>query len=313
MTISKPKLGIFGCFQNGKSTLVNCLLDGLWAATGSGEATTKLNMWFRYGLADTAEVRRCHRDTISLKGRHQLRDSKYMKSLKLDPSVDEIHAETWRPLVQKIDLLDTPGVNHDKGDNSTALAGLDQVDAAVILLTNGRQMAKPELALLNACRKRATPVEVIVNCKDSELDRDDPSAEDNQPIYEAIRAGLKISGHCLLGSGGANQLQRGIWPCNLLWATEALGHLEELLREGGDAGLDAASKKGRIERHFRVEKEMPVPDAGTLFELSGLRQIREMFENHLWRKASSTERNRGDEISTAWQGAMMDVVHSWKN
>ena len=36
-------IGIVGCYQNGKSTLVNCLLDNKVAMTGSGKATTKLS------------------------------------------------------------------------------------------------------------------------------------------------------------------------------------------------------------------------------------------------------------------------------
>ena len=38
----KPRIALYGCFQVGKSTLINCLMNHYVALTGKGLATTSL-------------------------------------------------------------------------------------------------------------------------------------------------------------------------------------------------------------------------------------------------------------------------------
>ena len=55
MEKDKPTLVILGQFQNGKSTLLNCLLGGEYAIQGEGLATT--NCIVRYTMGDMPEIR----------------------------------------------------------------------------------------------------------------------------------------------------------------------------------------------------------------------------------------------------------------
>ena len=55
MDEEKLNIGVVGCFQNGKSTFVNCLLDDIVARTGDGLATTSVNTKYVYG--DVQSVR----------------------------------------------------------------------------------------------------------------------------------------------------------------------------------------------------------------------------------------------------------------
>ena len=46
--MNRPQIGLVGCFQNGKSTLLNCLLKARCALIGEGVAKTKTVIRYTY-------------------------------------------------------------------------------------------------------------------------------------------------------------------------------------------------------------------------------------------------------------------------
>ncbi|MBQ2850724.1 MAG: 50S ribosome-binding GTPase, partial [Thermoguttaceae bacterium] len=69
--VKKPQIGLVGCFQNGKSTLTNCLLQNRVALTGEGVSKTKKVTRYVYAkeveyrlVGDDGNVRTTDRATL---------------------------------------------------------------------------------------------------------------------------------------------------------------------------------------------------------------------------------------------------------
>jgi hypothetical protein len=80
LAFEKPKVAVMGCFQNGKSTLVNCLLGGFWALLGDGKATTSIATRYKYSDTNKVFYRHSSGDRIETTIR-QLFTPKILKNL----------------------------------------------------------------------------------------------------------------------------------------------------------------------------------------------------------------------------------------
>ena len=298
----KPVLGIFGSFQNGKSTLVNGLLDGRWAATGQGLATTRVVTRYRFGHFDQATA---FADGVAhpMDDLGVLHESQRLTQAGIDLQPergDRVEVETWRPLLEHLDIWDTPGVDHDQRDDHTAREALKQVDFALVVVLN-HALAQVDQKLLRWCSESLVPFAVIVNCKSGGLDRADPRDQGNQPVYGAISAILKNGGHRPEPIGDRED---GIWPCNLLWAAESLGHLAEEGREGGEAGAAGREKRRLVRNAFGDS----MPNRSDLLRRSRIMAIRTMLSAYVHRPLNATGDNHSQQLHQTWQAAMLGCL-----
>lgn len=160
MVKDKLNIGIIGCFQNGKSTFINCLLDDIVARTGYGISTTSINTKYIYG--EVQKVEYCSNGEIV--GTSRLNE--FLKMVEYPQGTDEIVITLWKPLLKNINIIDTPGFEANDEDNIMALSSLDNIDIAIIVLTN-KGISIQERNIIVELFKRRIPYFLIMNCTDS--------------------------------------------------------------------------------------------------------------------------------------------------
>jgi hypothetical protein len=215
MKVSKPKAVVVGCFQNGKSTLVNCLLDDYVSPTGIGLPTTHLTTTYTYGELEIVNLK--HSD-----GTEHLTDlagflQKYEQGqLQAFTSVSIM---LWKPLLEYIDLMDTPGLDAGNLDTNRALTAIEEADFAILILSN-RGLRQVEQDVLRKINRAGKPCSVLFNCTD--LQRWDPASDSNHNIVAEIQAAILQMGLKPF------EVVPGfpVWRCNLAWFWEASGHLD---------------------------------------------------------------------------------------
>ena len=217
----RPRIGVVGCYQNGKSTLVNCLLDARVASMGHGAATTRLATRFTWGEAFEAHyvMEESNRKVKVLK-RHpvSLQDYALGKGM-ADGKCAYQEVKLWKPFLQYIDLVDTPGFNDCDEDNATATNSLADLDFAVFVVRN-KALSEIEITLLKTLSDRQLPFAVLVNCTESSRGYWQPESDINLQICHEIEGRLKSFGHMPFPIQG-----RYVWPVNLAWFWYASQHM----------------------------------------------------------------------------------------
>ena len=195
---------IVGRFQQGKSTLVNCLLEGKFAETGNGLRTTACNTVYRYGPQFRKQFIR-HDGKIFQK----IPDGK----ASFHPD-DRVEVELPHDLLKNVTLIDTPGRNASAKDDEMAEKAIENTDAVLLLLAE-KQLGDCDMETLQTCRRKNKRVILLFNCKNYEIWH----PAENQKICEDIDAQVKNAGfdHLRLDAFGQN-----VFPCNLHWAWCAL-------------------------------------------------------------------------------------------
>ncbi|MBQ7393961.1 MAG: dynamin family protein [Lentisphaeria bacterium] len=194
---------IAGRFQQGKSTLVNCLLEGKFAETGNGLRTTACNTVYRYGPKK-------EKFFLTADGQ-KLSPPKNPKNYR--PG-DRMVVALPHPLLQNVTIIDSPGVGASEADDALAANAIQQSHAVLLLLEKGTLHAT-EQTILEQCRASGTKLIVLFNGKDTNKWH----PEENKFICETIEAQLINSGFhdVILPIAG-----KKVFPCNLLWAWNAV-------------------------------------------------------------------------------------------
>lgn len=236
---NRPAIGIVGCFQNGKSTLVNCLLDDRVAVTGDGQATTRRSTVFTLGEYQGAFACAAENDVET-----SVAFAEYLNAGIDDTTkFHRFLVRLWKPLLQHIDVVDTPGFNANDKDDASAIASLDALDIAVLVLQN-RGLSEVEHRILQVIGKRELPYIVVMNCRETFGALWNPSSEANARIASEIEARLRNIGHPPHPIVG-----RFVFPVNLAWFWYASGHLSE------EEAPEAKRLLSEVEEHF--EGELP--------------------------------------------------------
>lgn len=197
---------IAGRFQQGKSTLLNCLLEGEFAETGNGLRTTACNTVYRYGTQFRKQFIR--------------HDGKIFQEIPGEKKTfhpdDRVEVEIPHELLQTVSLIDTPGKNADAKDDDMAANAIEKTDAVLLLLAE-KTLGACDMEILQTCRRKNKRVIMLFNCKNNEIWH--PAEEQNQKLCEVIEAQVKNAGldRLLLNTFGKN-----VFPCNLYWAWCAL-------------------------------------------------------------------------------------------
>lgn len=214
---AKPLLALTGQYQNGKSTLLNCLLGGFYAVEGGGTVTTKYNAKYRFGDFFDAKLV-ANNGTIS-----SLPPAGDMMSvddtIRQHDDLSRLEISVYSPLLKMMDLLDSPGCGANPEDNRTADAALDQADF-IIFVTQKTLDNESDLDFLSSLSEKGKHFTVVLNCFGAQ----DPLSEQAQSVCQEIKA--QLDGRHLDRNYVPLSENAPVYPVNLLWAQCAIGYLE---------------------------------------------------------------------------------------
>jgi len=243
VTREKPIIAIYGPFQTGKSTLLNCLLGRYTALAGKGLATTALTARCQWGSTPRLRYRDLSGDLIPTT-MEQIHDPTFLKKVMQDHGF-HIEAEAPAELLKHCQIVDTPGFNACNADTAAAMSVLNEVHYVLFVVPN-RGFSQSEKQFLQELTQRNIPVSVLMNCNQGRREeRWIPSHAINREILEENENWLR-SENILVHPIG----DRMVYPCNFLfyWSQQpdftksmryidrpdtVQKHIHELLREEG--------------------------------------------------------------------------------
>lgn len=202
----KPTISIFGCFQNGKSTLINCLFNqGIAMVGGVGLSVTKCNTRYIYGKSEIIKYR-------TKSGKEKILSQNDLLDNSLVKPNEEIIRSIPIDILRDFDIVDTPGFNANEAESTTAQEMLDKTDFAILLLRN-KGLSQPEKNIARQLSDRKIPFIVLINCYDEIYDNWKPDSNGNALIASAIMAQLRaIKAMPLMVNG-----QHALFTTNLMW------------------------------------------------------------------------------------------------
>lgn len=158
--MSNLKFGIVGQYQSGKSLLINCLLQQPIATVGVGNATTHTIVNYIYSENEYVEIVDAN-DVSKL----PLED---LKGIDTDGTIRIINVYLNNLFLKKFSLTDMPGMGYDDGDNEAALEAIQNIDFAIVVVSNDKSLGVDSSAYKDFCllRKYNIPYYLVVNCRD---------------------------------------------------------------------------------------------------------------------------------------------------
>lgn len=230
MQTNKPTVGIFGSFQNGKSTLINCILqDSLAKVGGSGMSVTNVNTRYTYGPEFVAKAIKDGKVV------QEMKNAEKYKHFSVSGHVDEVVLQIKNNALKEYDLLDTPGLDANEQDTELALNGMVKCDFAILVLRN-KSLSQTEKALARSLYTKHIPFVVLINCYNSVGIEDSwlATSRHNRLIGYDIIADLKSLGITPFLSKGYPQ----ILLVNLIWKWIAL----DITDEDESVGIKSAKR-----------------------------------------------------------------------
>lgn len=182
---NKPTIGLIGSFQNGKSTLVNCLFSRQVAKVGGfGLSVTSINTRYTYDKKN--EVDFVHNGKIfkTILLEEYLTDSVYTPK-----NASEIIIRYQDSLLEHFDIIDTPGFNANDSDSSMAENAFNGIDIAILVLRN-KSISQYEFDILKLLTQYGIPFFILVNTYDEGEDLWNPKSIKNDDIVKYIWSDL---------------------------------------------------------------------------------------------------------------------------
>lgn len=246
MTVTgEPIVAVVGKYQDGKSSLINALLGGRYAQTGSGNRTTGCCAYYRYGekfSASLAEPSGGHRPV----SQEAVRNGSFQCG-----TGGYLEVSCPAPLLRRVVLVDTPGIGVSDADDETARDAIRQSAFVIFLHGSGKgQLDTEGMELLDFIRKAGKRILFLFNCKDDGLapKKWRPNSKASEEICKSVAASLEGMGKTLIPVKG-----RIVWPCNPVFSWYAQGLLEQECRSCADSGLREQAE-GFLERIRMVAK-----------------------------------------------------------
>lgn len=186
---NKPTIGLIGAFQNGKSTLVNCLFGRELAKVGGkGLSVTCVNTRFTYGCDNSVDFVRNHKIISSL----TLEDYLNHK-IELPTDISEIIVRYNDDLLESFDIIDTPGFNANDSDSYMAEAACQEIDFAIFIIRN-KGLSQYEIKIAQLLNRYSIPFFILINTYDEGEDLWNPKADKNKTISRNVWHSMKNSG-----------------------------------------------------------------------------------------------------------------------
>ena len=285
--INKINVGILGVFQNGKSTFVNCLLDDLVARTGGyGLSVTSINTTYQYGIVQNVAYR-SDKDVIC-----NSRLADFLTCEAYPQNTQKIVVSLWKPILDNVNIIDTPGFNANDKDSAMAFSSLEEIDIAVLIIDN-KDISSTELEVLSLLKKYHIPFFVIMNCKNHMGNSWMPKSPFNENIAKNNLERIHQKGLRPIIID-----KEEIWQTNLLWFWFAS---EQYLSESPDK---QESYTEDIE-HFYNKQKRNLSKKEFCLNYSNFLPIRSIFTNSIWYNFPLT--------FTRWQKNIDEIFENWES
>lgn len=259
----RPIIAPYGCYQIGKSTLINCLADNYVALAGHGKATTALTIRYRFGEIERIRYRSKKNGFLLDTTISEIRTDDFLEQIKWDAGF-HIEAQFPSPLLKKFDIVDTPGYNMQKRDTDVALNALDHLHY-VLFVTSNRGFDQKEKELLQILAKRNIAISVLMNCNEGRCqEKWIPTHRINEEISMEKEFWLDSMGIPVLPIG-----KRKVYPCNFLfyWSqVDAFSLCEQDI-----------DRYDTVQKHIKnlLQDEGYLCDRETIRQLSGISTIKD--------------------------------------
>lgn len=261
----KPAVAIVGGFQIGKSTLVNCLLDDRYAPTGKGLRTTAASTLFRYGEAEEAWL--FHGDNPDGE-RLARRQDVFDPSREVGPD-DWFRISAYKPVLQYVDVVDTPGYNAQDADDKSASAAI-AASSVVVIVQAAKTMDDVCRAIVREACVPGKRCLFLLNCTNIECWS--PDDTHNAEICAAIEAELASMG---VADYFLRIRERLVHPVNALWAWYATGQSARDMDSPDErVRKDAERAERQIRRYAKDELGIEDPSPSAIMERCGFPELR---------------------------------------
>lgn len=184
---NKPTVAIVGGFQQGKSTLVNCLLGEECAVIGNNMATTigcvkyefgKKRGWFAVNK-DGKEKSLSQNDFFGLTNQQNKKTAKNIVYFRVVMPI---------PFLESVDLIDTAGFGNNEEDNAATLKILKDVSFVVVVTSFKAGQGEEFAEIVRRVRGNSRPFSVVVNNFDSRgLKKKDDFIQGLNNIYARVK------------------------------------------------------------------------------------------------------------------------------
>ncbi len=285
---TKPLLVIAGQFQNGKSTFLNCLLGGNYAIEGEGTlATTKCNAKYVYG--DFSEIRTIQSDKSASRRQDAAFFSRGASCCDAQCGMT-LQISAYSPVLQTMDLLDSPGFAANAKDDTAADEALRMADF-VVLVARKTLDNKSDINFLQNITEKGKHFTVIFNCYHSDRPDSAKSRKTCSEIFAQLKNAKLDSNYIQLAEDFP------VYPVNLLWAQCALGYLTE----------DEVTGKLEAVKHY-LKKENLTP--AVLLDASNFLPVRDRLQNIVgtfFNYTPHTALNLLQNVADSWSGELIDI------
>ena len=212
MHSNKITIAIFGSFQNGKSTLVNCLTNSNMSEVGGmGVSVTHTNIRYTLGTSENITI-------VAEDGKRETMSKMQYYSSRKSIIANEIIIESKCQSLKYFDIIDTPGFNANAHDTNMAEKLYEEVDFAILLLRN-KGISEQEKTIAMQLTRHNIPFTCIINCFDEIFDNWNPCTEQNEIIKKNILAELEINSIKPIGKLKV----KPVYVVNLMWYWLSLG------------------------------------------------------------------------------------------
>lgn len=180
--MNKLRVGVLGNFQNGKSTLVNCLLgEKVLQTGGDGSPVSFINSQCLYGLDNKVTFENCNK-VLSYK--------EFIDFAQYNPKWGDAIIYCNSKILKNVIFVDTPGFNANPNDTETALRAIQKIDFAILVITNKGTLDESENNILEVLNTHDIPFMVVMNCHEGHGDSWNPSSDFNIDKSRGIESTL---------------------------------------------------------------------------------------------------------------------------
>lgn len=260
LTREKPIIALYGGYQVGKSTLMNCLSEKYVSLAGKGLATTSLTSRYRYGNRDTLRYQSVQgglRDTSLA----EIRNRDFIRNIDTRCGFS-LEAETSAKILRLFDIVDTPGYDANDEDNAVALRALGHIHYMLFVVPN-RGMTQAEKELLLTISRREIPVSILMNCSVGRREeRWIPEHEWNKEIAASCESWLTSMGISPIPIKG-----NAVYLCNFLFFWSQMEDFQRSVKD--------IDQPDTVHRHIAatLSEEGYGNSREEIIQLSGVREL----------------------------------------
>ena len=284
LTRERPILALYGEYQVGKSTFLNCLLGHYIALAGKGLSTTSLVSRYRYGQDNTLRYRTKpdspFEGELKVTTIDEVRKKTFLDQVDMSSGF-HLEVETPVELLRSCDIVDTPGYNASERDNLTAINTLGHIHYILFVIQN-RGLSQLERELILKLFRMDIPFSIIMNCSIGRREeRWIPEHEINQNFLDECEnwlSAMKIQPMPIAG--------KKVFICNVLFYWSQMPDFV--------SSMPDIDRPDTVQKHIlqTLKEEGYQADRETILELSGVRRLVQALSERI---------DRYDPVTHKWE------------